>query len=78
MEYLVAIFAQSLPMSVIGLVGAFFFRKSTQSAIFAGVIGSVSLPMISLVMGLTSRPDLLLASALYGILFGWGVARVSK
>ncbi len=78
MEYILALFAQALPMSILGIVGAFFYRKSIQSAIFAGVIGSISLPLLSLILGLTSRADLLLASALYGILFGWGWGRASK
>ncbi len=78
MEYIVALFAQALPMSILGLVGAFFYRKSTQSAIFAGIIGSISLPLLGLISGVTNRADLLLASALYGILFGWGWGRASK
>lgn len=72
MEYLIALFAQALPGSIPGIVTAFFYRKSKKSAIFYGVIGSAFLPALSLFSGITSRVDVLLASVLYGILFGWG------
>ncbi len=75
---LIALLGQALPFSLLGIVGAFFYRKSTRAAMLAGVIGSISLPALSYIAGILGRPDVLVVSAFYGILYGLGAAYVSK
>jgi hypothetical protein len=77
-NYLIALFAQALPFSLLGILGAFLYRKSRLQAILAGVIGSISLPLLSLFAGILGKPDVLVVSAFYGVLFGLVIAYVSK
>jgi hypothetical protein len=75
MEYIVANFAQALPMSFLGIVVPFFFRKSIKGAIISGLIAAVSLPLLA-IFTLGTQPDILLPSAIYGVLYGWGWAKI--
>ncbi len=76
MEYIISNFAQALPMSFLGIVAPFFFRKKMQYALIAGIAGAISLPIISYFV-LAPSPDILLPSAIYGVIFGWGWAKLA-
>jgi hypothetical protein len=70
-HYLVGLFAQALPLSSPAIIVAFFFRADRGSAIFFGAVSAMVLPAAAVALGINSRPDVLMAAAIWGALYGW-------
>lgn len=70
-HYLVGLFAQALPHSFPAIIVAFFLRADRGSAIFFGAVSAMVLPGAAVALGINSRPDVFMAAAIWGALYGW-------
>ena len=73
-EYLIAMFAQAIPVSVMGLIGAYPLRKHRYPAALVGMVlgGAPSLIMAG------SDPIRTFFAALVGALYGLGLFNLSR
>jgi hypothetical protein len=79
LHYIVGNAAQALPLSFVGLIAVFFFRKSITKAIVAGCLGSIILPLALLFSDdVTGSGALVFAAAIWGVLYGVIVGFVSR
>ncbi len=79
LHYILGNAAQALPLSFVGLIAVFFFRKSLTKAIVAGCLGSITLPLAVLFSDdMTGSGALVFAAAIWGVLYGVIVGFVSR
>lgn len=69
-DYIIANVAGALPLSLLGLV-AIYFRKSKLKAVLSGLLGAISLPILSFLANPLGQPDSILFSAIIGSGFGY-------